>query len=131
MQSRRSILKYGSAGLLLGAGLALSGASYAAGKYDPGASDTEIKIGNTNPYSGPASAYGVIGKSIAAYIKLVNDKGGVNGRKITWISYDDGYSPPKTVEMARKLVEQDEVLFLYQTLGTPSNTAIEKYMNMN
>src|SRR5204863_2444728 len=99
-------------------------------KYDPGASDTEIKIGNTNPYSGPASAYGVIGKSIAAYIKMVNEKGGVNGRKINWISYDDGYSPPKTVEMARKLVEQDEVLFLYQTLGTPSNTAIQKYMNM-
>ena len=98
-------------------------------KYDPGASDTEIKIGNTNPYSGPASSYGVIGKSIAAYIKMVNEKGGVNGRKINWISYDDGYSPPKTVEMARKLVEQDQVLFLYQTLGTPSNTAIQKYMN--
>src|SRR3982751_6908637 len=100
-------------------------------KYDPGASDTEIKIGNTNPYSGPASAYGVIGKSIAAYLKMVNEKGGVNGRKINWISYDDGYSPPKTVEMARKLVEQDQVLFLYQTLGTPSNTAIQKYMNVN
>src|SRR5881394_4477385 len=99
-------------------------------KYDPGASDTEIKIGNTNPYSGPASAYGVIGKSIAAYLKMVNEKGGVNGRKINWVSYDDGYSPPKTVEMARKLVEQDQVLFLYQTLGTPSNTAIQKYMNM-
>src|SRR5256885_11185829 len=100
-------------------------------KYDQGASDTEIRIGNTNPYSGPASAYGVIGKSIAAYVKMINDKGGVNGRKINFISYDDGYSPPKTVEMARKLVEQDQVLFLYQTLGTPSNTAIQKYMNMN
>src|SRR3954468_12850243 len=99
-------------------------------KYDPGASDTEIKIGNTNPYSGPASAYGVIGKSIAAYLKMTNEKGGVNKRKITWVSYDDGYSPPKTVEMARKLVEQDEVLFLIQTLGTPSNPAIHKYMNM-
>jgi ABC-type branched-subunit amino acid transport system substrate-binding protein len=99
-------------------------------KYDPGASDTEIKVGNTNPYSGPASAYGVIGKSIAAYLKMVNEKGGINKRKVTFISYDDGYSPPKTVEMARKLVEQDEVLFLYQTLGTPSNTAIHKYMNM-
>ena len=99
-------------------------------KYDPGASDTEIKVGNTNPYSGPASAYGVIGKSIAAYLKMVNEHGGVNKRKVTFISYDDGYSPPKTVEMARKLVEQDEVLFLYQTLGTPSNTAIQKYMNM-
>jgi ABC-type branched-subunit amino acid transport system substrate-binding protein len=98
-------------------------------KYDPGASDTEIKVGNTNPYSGPASAYGAIGRSIAAYLKMVNDQGGVNKRKITWVSYDDGYSPPKTVEMARKLVEQDEVLFLYQTLGTPSNTAIHKYMN--
>ena len=107
-----------------------SPAALAQKKYDPGASDTEIKVGNTNPYSGPASAYGAIGKSIAAYIKMVNDQGGVNGRKINWISYDDGYSPPKTVEMARKLVEQDQVLFLYQTLGTPSNTAIHKYMNM-
>ena len=99
-------------------------------KYDPGASDTEIKIGNTNPYSGPASAFGTIGKSIAAYFKMVNEQGGINGRKINFLSYDDGYSPPKTVEMARKLVEQDQVLFLFQTLGTPSNTAIHKYMNM-
>jgi ABC-type branched-subunit amino acid transport system substrate-binding protein len=99
-------------------------------KYDPGASDGEIKIGNTNPYSGPASAYGTIGKSIAAYFKMVNEQGGINGRKINFISYDDGYSPPRTVEMARKLVEQDEVLFMFQTLGTPSNTAIHKYMNM-
>jgi len=98
-------------------------------KYDPGASDSEIKIGNTNPYSGPASAYGTIGKSIAAYFKMVNERGGINGRKVNFISYDDGYSPPKTVEMARKLVEQDEVLLLFQTLGTPSNTAIQKYMN--
>src|SRR5947208_8728269 len=98
-------------------------------KYDPGASDTEIKIGNTNPYSGPASAYGAIGKSIAAYFRMVNDRGGINGRKLNFISYDDGYSPPKTVEMARKLVEQDEVLLLFQSLGTPSNTAIHKYMN--
>src|SRR3954463_5053688 len=87
-------------------------------KYDPGASDTEIKIGNTNPYSGPASAYGTIGKSIAAYFKMVNEQGGINGRKVTFITYDDSYSPPKTVEMARKLVEQDEVLFVFQTLGT-------------
>jgi len=99
-------------------------------KYDPGASDTEIRIGNTNPYSGPASAYGTIGKSIAAYFKMVNDQGGINGRKINFISYDDGYSPPRTVEMARRLVEQDQVLFVFQTLGTPSNTAIHKYMNM-
>jgi branched-chain amino acid transport system substrate-binding protein len=98
-------------------------------KYDPGASDTEIKIGHTNPYSGPASAYGAIGKSIAAYFRMLNDRGGVNGRKIRFISYDDGYSPPKTVEMVRKLVEQDEVLLLFQSLGTPSNTAIHKYMN--
>ena len=113
---------------LLALGLVLPAS---AKKYDPGASDTEIRIGNTNPYSGPASAYSAIGKSIAAYIKMLNEKGGVNGRKINFISYDDGYSPPKTVEMARKLVEQDQVLFLYQTLGTPSNTAIQKYMNMN
>jgi branched-chain amino acid transport system substrate-binding protein len=99
-------------------------------KYDPGASDTEIRIGNTNPYSGPASAYGTIGKSIAAYFKMVNDQGGINGRKVNFITYDDGYSPPRTVEMARKLVEQDQVLFVFQTLGTPSNTAIHKYMNM-
>ena len=99
-------------------------------KYDPGATDKEIKIGNTNPYSGPASSYGTIGKSIAAYFKMVNDQGGVNGRRINFVTYDDGYSPPKTVEMARKLVEQDQVLLLFQTLGTPSNTAIHKYMNM-
>jgi branched-chain amino acid transport system substrate-binding protein len=98
-------------------------------KYDPGATDTEIRIGNTNPYSGPASAYGSIGKTIAAYFRMVNDQGGINGRKINFITYDDGYSPPKTVEMVRKLVEQDQVLFVFQTLGTPSNTAIHKYMN--
>ena len=109
-------------------GLALPAAAQK--KYDPGASDREIKIGNTNPYSGPASAYGTIGKSIAAYFKMVNEQGGINGRKINFITYDDSYSPPKTVEMARKLVEQDEVLFVFQTLGTPSNTAIHKYMNM-
>jgi branched-chain amino acid transport system substrate-binding protein len=112
----------------LGLGLALP--AVAQKKYDPGASDGEIKIGNTNPYSGPASAYGTIGKSIAAYFRMVNEQGGINGRKINFITYDDSYSPPKTVEMARKLVEQDEVLFVFQTLGTPSNTAIHKYMNM-
>jgi ABC-type branched-subunit amino acid transport system substrate-binding protein len=106
-----------------------SPAALAQKKYDPGASDTEIKIGNTNPYSGPASAYGTIGKTIAAYFKMLNEHGGINGRKIDFISYDDGYSPPKTVEMARKLVEQDQVLFLFQTLGTPSNSAIHQYMN--
>src|SRR5262245_30153120 len=98
-------------------------------KYDTGASDTEIKIGNTNPYSGPASAYGTIGKTIDAYFKKVNAEGGVNGRKITFISYDDGYSPPKTVEQIRKLVESDEVLLVFNTLGTPTNTAIQKYLN--
>jgi branched-chain amino acid transport system substrate-binding protein len=115
---------------LLAAALA-SPAALAQKKYDQGASDKEIKIGNTNPYSGPASAYGTIGKTIDAYFKMVNEQGGVNGRKITFISYDDGYSPPKTVEMVRKLVEQDQVLFVFQTLGTPCNTAIHKYMNMS
>ena len=114
---------------LLGAALA-SPATLAQKKYDPGASDAEIRIGNTNPYSGPASAYGTIGKSITAYFKMLDDQGGINGRKINFISYDDAYSPPKTVEMVRKLVEQDNVLFVFQTLGTPSNTAIHKYMNM-
>src|SRR5207237_7347869 len=98
-------------------------------KYDPGASDTEIRIGQTMPYSGPASAYGTIGKVEAAYFAKINDEGGINGRKLKLISVDDGYSPPKTVEMARKLVEQDEVLFLYQSLGTAMNSAIQKYMN--
>jgi len=98
-------------------------------KYDEGATDTEIKIGNTNPYSGNASAYGTIGKAIDAYFKMVNEQGGINGRKINFISYDDGYAPPKTVEMVRKLVEEDKVLFVFQTLGTPPNTAIHKYLN--
>jgi branched-chain amino acid transport system substrate-binding protein len=88
-----------------------------------------IKIGNTNPYSGPASAYGSIGKTIDAYWKMVNDQGGINGHKVEFISYDDGYSPPKTVEMVRRLVEQDQVLLLFQTLGTPPNSAIHKYVN--
>ncbi len=96
----------------------------------PGVTDAEIKIGNTNPYSGPASAYGTIGKTIAAYFNKVNDEGGINGRKINFISYDDGYSPPKTVEQVRKLVESDEVAFLFQTLGTPTNSAIHKYVNV-
>ena len=95
----------------------------------PGVTATEIKIGNTNPYSGPASAYGTIGKVIGAYFKKINEEGGVNGRKINYITYDDAYSPPKTVEMVRKLVEQDQVAALFQTLGTPTNSAIHKYMN--
>lgn len=98
-------------------------------KYDLGANDTEIKIGNIVPYSGPASAYALIGKSEAAYFKKINEEGGINGRKVRFISYDDAYSPPKTVEQARKLVESDEVLLIFSSLGTPSNTAIQKYMN--
>src|SRR6202162_282874 len=102
--------------IVLGMALATSPTS-AQKKYDPGASDTEIKIGNINPYSGPASAYGTIGKTIDAYFKKVNAEGGINGRKINFISYDDGYSPPKAVEQARKLVESDEVLLIFQSLG--------------
>ncbi|MFQ3456351.1 MULTISPECIES: ABC transporter substrate-binding protein [Bradyrhizobium] len=118
---------------VLGAALALvatsGSAALAQKKYDTGASDTEIKIGNIMPYSGPASAYGVIGRTEAAYFKKVNDAGGINGRKINFISYDDAYSPPKAVEQARKLVESDEVLLIFNSLGTPSNSAIQKYMN--
>src|SRR6201993_5013921 len=98
-------------------------------KYDPGATDTEIKIGNIMPYSGPASAYATIGKTEAAYFNKLNSAGGINGRKINFISYDDGYSPSKAVEQARKLVESDEVLLIFNSLGTPSNSAIHKYMN--
>jgi len=100
-----------------------SGAALAQKKYDTGASDTEIKIGNIMPYSGPASAYGIIGKTEEAYFKMINDKGGINGRKINFVTYDDAYSPPKAVEQVRKLVESDEVLAVYNPLGTPSNTA--------
>jgi len=124
MKRRLSLLTVAALALALGTSSAL-----AQKKYDPGASDTEIKVGNINPYSGPASAYGQIGKTIAAYFKMVNAEGGVNGRKINFISYDDGYSPPKAVEQARKLVESDQVLLVFQSLGTPSNTAIQKYMN--
>ena len=109
--------------------LALAAGAHAQKRYDTGASDSEIKVGSIMPYSGPASAYGTIGKVQAAYFKMINEQGGINGRKINFISYDDGYSPPKAVEMARKLVEQDEVLLLFQPLGTPGNTAIHKYMN--
>src|SRR5450432_2716677 len=108
---------------------ATSSGALAQKKYDIGATDTEIKIGNIMPYSGPASAYGVIGSTEAAYFKKVNAEGGINGRKINYISYDDAYSPPKTVEQARKLVESDEVLFIFNPLGTPPNSAIQKYMN--
>jgi ABC-type branched-subunit amino acid transport system substrate-binding protein len=108
---------------------ASSSAALAQKKYDTGATDTEIKIGNIMPYSGPASGFSVIGKTEAAYFKKINDAGGINGRKINFISYDDGYSPAKTVEQARKLVESDEVLLLFSSLGTPPNSAIHKYMN--
>jgi ABC-type branched-subunit amino acid transport system substrate-binding protein len=113
----------------LGLSPAVATTAWAAGKYGPGASDTEIKLGQTMPYSGPASAYATIGKVEAAYFKMINDNGGINGRKITLISLDDGYSPPKTVEQVRRLVEQDEVLALFQTLGTATNSAIQKYVN--
>jgi branched-chain amino acid transport system substrate-binding protein len=106
-----------------------SGSALAQKKYDTGATDTEIKIGNIVPYSGPASAYGIIGKSEEAYFKMINENGGINGRKIKFISYDDAYSPPKAVEQVRKLVESDEVLVVFSALGTPSNTAIQKYLN--
>ena len=122
--NKRILLASIAAGLV-----AVAGPALAQKKYDKGANDTEIKIGNTNPYSGPASAYGTIGKTIDAYFKKVNAEGGINGRKINFITYDDGYSPPKAVEQVRKLVESDEVLLVFQPLGTPSNTAIQKYMN--
>jgi branched-chain amino acid transport system substrate-binding protein len=108
-----------------------SGLAFAAGQYGPGVSDTEIKIGNTMPYSGPASAYGAIGKAEAAYFAMINDQGGINGRKINFITRDDGYSPPKTVELVRQLVEEEHVLLLFNTLGTPPNSAIRGYLNDN
>jgi branched-chain amino acid transport system substrate-binding protein len=113
---------------ILGVSLAASGV-VAQNTYDPGASDVEIRVGNIMPYSGPASAYGIIGQTEAAYFKMINAEGGINGRKINFMSYDDGYSPPKTVEQARKLVEDDQVLLIFNSLGTPTNTAIERYMN--
>src|SRR4051794_33962782 len=125
MQLTKRILLASAAATLV----AVASPALAQKKYDAGATDTEIKIGNTNPYSGPASAYGLIGKTIDAYFKKVNAEGGINGRKINFISYDDGYSPPKAVEQVRKLVESDEVLVVFQPLGTPSNTAIQKYLN--
>jgi branched-chain amino acid transport system substrate-binding protein len=118
--------------LLTGAAVAIAlsaSSAYAQKKYDSGASDTEIKIGQTVPFSGPASAYATIGKAQAAYIKMVNDQGGVNGRKINLVQYDDAYSPPKAVEQVRKLVEGDEVLLTFQIIGTPSNAAVQKYLN--
>ena len=123
--NRRSFL----GGVSTAAVLTASGSAFAQKKYDDGATDKEIKIGHTNPYSGPASSYGVIGKGEAAYWKSVNDRGGINGRMVNFITKDDGYNPSKTVEVVRELVEQDKVLALFNTLGTPTNTAIHKYMN--
>jgi len=109
--------------------LFVDGAAAEQKKYDPGASDTEIRIGNTMPYSGPASAWGAMGKAEAAYFDKINAEGGINGRKINFISYDDAYSPPKTVEQTRRLIEGDEVLILFSSFGVPTNTAIHKYVN--
>ena len=114
------------AGLLT---IAVASAANAQKKYDPGATDTEIKVGNIMPYSGPASAYATIGKTEAAYFNKLNSEGGINGRKVNLIQYDDAYSPPKAVEQVRKLVEGDEVLFTFQIIGTPSNAAVQKYLN--
>src|SRR3979490_2091266 len=108
---------------------ATTGGAFAQKKYDTGATDTEIKIGKIMPYNGPASAYGVIGKTEEAYFKKINAEGGINGRKINFVTYDDGYSPPKAVEQARKVVESDVVLVVFNPWGTPPNTAIKKYMN--
>ena len=113
-----------STGLYVASLIFASGLAFGAGQYGPGVSDTEIKIGNTVPYSGPASAYGAVGKSEAAYFAMINDQGGINGRKVNFLSRDDSYSPPKTVEVVRKLVEEDQVLLMFGTLGTPPNTAI-------
>jgi branched-chain amino acid transport system substrate-binding protein len=124
--TRRALLAAAAQGALA---LAAPWPARAAKQYGPGVTDNEIKIGNTGPYSGPASSYGTIPKSMAAYYRMVNDQGGVNGREIKFISYDDGYTPPKTVEMTRKLVEQDEVLAIASPLGTPTNSATWHYMN--
>ena len=107
--------------------LAFSGLAFAADT--PGVTATTLKIGNTNAYSGPASAYGVIAKTETAFFKMINEQGGVGGRQIEFVSYDDGYAPPKTVEQVRRLVEEDQVAFLFNTLGTPTNTAIHRYVN--
>jgi branched-chain amino acid transport system substrate-binding protein len=126
MAANRGILP---ASLALALGLFAANPAAAQKKYDPGASDSEIKLGNIMPYSGPLSAYALIGRTQAAFFNKINAEGGVNGRKINFISYDDGFSPPKTVEQARKLVESDEVLLIFQSLGTPTNNAIQKYMD--
>ena len=127
MRAKQTIV----AGLCMACLMLAGNAVYAAGQYGPGVTDTEIKIGNTNPYSGPASAYGINGKVHAAYFAMINEKGGINGRKIKYITRDDSYSPPKTVELVRQMVEQDQVFLIFASLGTPSNMAIHGYMNEN
>src|SRR5271166_1423210 len=127
--TRRTILAAAPAALAFGGPILAAGPARAAKQYGPGVTDSEIKIGNTGPYSGPLSNASPIPISMAAYFKMINEQGGVNGRKITFISDDDGYSPPKTVEMTRKLVESDQVLFTAGQLGTPTNSAIWHYMN--
>jgi branched-chain amino acid transport system substrate-binding protein len=127
--TRRSILAAAPSALAFAAPFLSIGPARADKQYGPGVTDTEIKIGNTGPYSGPASSYGTIPKAMAAYYRMVNDQGGVNGRKINFISYDDAYSPPKTVEQVRRLVEQDGVLLVAASIGTPTNSAIWHYMN--
>jgi branched-chain amino acid transport system substrate-binding protein len=126
---KRMTLFRAAAAFVLGFSAAFVTPALAQKKYDTGASDTEIKVGQTIPLSGPASAYGSIGKVQAAYIRMINDQGGINGRKINLIQYDDAYNPPKTVEQVRKLVESDEVLTTFQIIGTPPNAAVQKYLN--
>lgn len=123
----KSVLSIVMAGFVSVAGATAAMAQKA---YGPGVTDVEIKIGNTNPYSGPASAYGLVGRVEQAYFKMVNEAGGVNGRKINFISYDDAYSPPKTVEQTRKLVESDEVFAIVSSVGTPTSLAVQKYLNI-
>ena len=127
--TRRSILAAAPSALALTAPFLSIGPARAAKEYGPGVSDTEIKVGNTCFYSGPASSYGTIGKAESAYFRMLNDQGGVNARKINFISYDDAYSPPKTVEQTRRLVEEDGVLLMLNPLGTPTNSAIQHYLN--
>jgi branched-chain amino acid transport system substrate-binding protein len=128
--TRRDMVWLASIALAIGVGAnPVLNPAFAEKKYDPGASDTEIKVGNIMPYSGPLSAYALIGRTEAAFFKMINDQGGINGRKINFITYDDAFSPPKTVEQARKLVEDDEVLLIFQNLGTPTSNAIQKYLN--
>src|SRR5258707_2909114 len=122
-------LRAGGLGIFATLLTALNTFAIAGGSHGPGASDTEIKIGNTLPYSGPVSAYNVIGKAQAAYFNKINAEGGINGRKITFVSYDDAYSPPKAVEQIRKLVESDGVLLVFGSAGAPTNAAVHKYLN--